>query len=32
MSKRRRSGRVVPVKPTIDRAAAAVLLRAAHVP
>ena len=31
MSNRRRSGRVVPIQPTIDRAAAAVLLRAAHV-
>ncbi len=30
MSKRRRSGRAVPVQQTIDRAAAAVLLRAAH--
>ncbi len=31
MSKRRRSRRAVPVEPTIDRAAAAVLLHAAHV-
>ena len=31
MSRRRRATRAVPVQPTIDRAAAAVLLHAAHV-